>query len=81
MPESARQPGLARTGRARDEQILMTLDPLAAGQLLEQAAIETAGGAVVDVLRGCLLTQAGKLQPGGQPLGVALECLTLDQDG
>ena len=55
MPESAGQPGLARAGRPGDQQVLVALDPLAACQLLEQAAIETPGGTVIDILRGRLL--------------------------
>ena len=59
MPEGAGQPGLAGAGRPGDQQILVALDPLAACQLLEQVAIETAGGAMVNILRGRLLAQAG----------------------
>ena len=59
----------------------MALDPLAAGQLLEQAAIEPASGAVIDILRGRLLTQTGEFQPGCQPFRVALQRLALDQHG
>jgi hypothetical protein len=59
----------------------MTLDPLASRQLLEQRAVEAAGGAMIDVLRGGLLAQACEPQPGGQPLAVAFQRLALDQHG
>ena len=55
MPEGAGQPGLAGPGRPGDQQVLMAFDPLPAGQLLEQGAIQTAGGAMIDVLRCGLL--------------------------
>ena len=57
-------------GRPGDQQILVPLDPLATCQLLEQAAIEAAGGAMIDILRGRLLAQAGEPEPGGQSFGV-----------
>jgi hypothetical protein len=57
----------------------MALDPFAAGEPLEQSAIETASGAVIDVLRRCLLAQACKPEAGGEPLAVALQRLALDQ--
>jgi hypothetical protein len=49
VPECTGQPVLARAGRPSDEQILMAFDPFAAGQLLKQGAIETTGGAVIDI--------------------------------
>jgi len=81
MAEGAGQPSFARAGRARDEQILMALDPFAGREPLEQSAIETAGGTVIDVLRRCLLAQAGEPEAGGQALAVAFQRLALDQHG
>ena len=46
----------------------MALDPLAAGQALEQGAVEATGGAVIDILRGRLLAQPCEAQPGGEAL-------------
>ena len=36
---------------------------------------------MIDVLRRCLLAQAGEPQPGGQALAVAFQRLALDQHG
>jgi len=71
--------GLARAGRPGNQQILVTFDPLAARQLLEQRAIEAAGSAMVHVFRGGLLAQPGEPQPCRQPLAVAFQRLALDQ--
>ena len=59
----------------------MALHPLAAGEALEQGAIQAASGAVIDVLRRRLLPEAGEAQPGGQALAVALQRLTVHQHG
>jgi hypothetical protein len=59
----------------------VALDPFAAGEAEEQAAIEPADGAVVDVLGRGLLPQACEPQPGGEALGVALQRLAVDQQG
>ena len=49
-----------------EREIVVGLDPFALRQLLEQGAVETAGGAIVDVLDARLLTQFCGAQPGGQ---------------
>ena len=59
----------------------MALDPLAAGEALEQGAIQAARSAMVDVLRRRLLPQACEPEPGSQALGVALQRLAVDQQG
>src|SRR5215213_3632507 len=64
MAEGAGQPGFPRAGRAGEQQVLMPLDPLAAGQALEQGTIKAASGVMIDVLGGGLLAQAGEPQPG-----------------
>jgi hypothetical protein len=46
----------------------VVVDPAAFDQHRQEAAIETAWGAVVDVLDAGLLTQLGVLQPLGEPL-------------
>ena len=38
------------SGRPAQDQILMGIDPAACGEFLEQRAIETARGVVVDIL-------------------------------
>ena len=41
----------------------MGVDPIALDELLEQGAVETARGAIVDVLDAGLLAQFGDAQP------------------
>jgi hypothetical protein len=50
VSERARQPTLADPGRSFDDQVLRLLDPLPAGERLEEDAIEPACGAVIDIL-------------------------------
>ena len=50
VPEGAGDPGFADAGRAGDQQILVAVDPIAGGELLEQGAVEAAGGAQIDIL-------------------------------
>ena len=71
MSQDAGQPGFAGFGWSGNRQILVAFDPLAAGQLLKQGAVVPAGGTMIHVLRRCLLAQAGKPQPGGEPFAVA----------
>ena len=52
LPERAGEPALANPAQAGDQQIMFGADPLAAGELEEEGAIEAAGGAVIDVLDG-----------------------------
>ena len=63
LADGAGQPALADAGRADQGQIVVGVDPFALGELLEQGAIETAGGAIVDVFDARLLTQFGGAQP------------------
>jgi hypothetical protein len=44
----------------------MRIDPAAFGEFLEKGAIETAGGAVIDILDGGLMAQPGIAQAGEQ---------------
>jgi hypothetical protein len=51
----------------------MLCDPAAGGQLLEQSFVETAWGAVVDVLdRGLTVAQLGIAKPTFEPLRAAM---------
>src|SRR4029078_4316717 len=70
--EGASQPAFADAGRAAQDQIVVRIDPLAAGELVEQSAIETARGAAIDVLDDGVVAQPGIAQPGiAQPGGQA----------
>ena len=50
VAESTGKPTFADAGRAAQDQIVVRVDPFAAGELVEQAAIEAARGAVIDIL-------------------------------
>ena len=63
MAERGGQPTFADAGRADQRQIVVSVDPLALDQLLEQGAVETAGTAIVDILDAGLLAQFGDAQP------------------
>src|ERR1700737_3251357 len=55
-----------RLGWADQGQIVVSVDPFPVRELLEQGAVETAGGTVVNVLDARLLAQFGRAQAGGQ---------------
>src|SRR5271155_2296356 len=59
LADGASQPALADAGWADEGQIVVGVDPVALGELLEQGAIQTTGGAIVDVLDARLLVQPG----------------------
>ena len=48
---------------------------------MEDGAIQAAGGTMIYILRRRLLAQAGKAQPGSQPLAVALARLPIHKHG
>ena len=54
-------------------------DPLAAGQLVEQGAIEAARGSVIDVLDDGVVGQSGIAQPGGRTFVAAMGDLAVDE--
>ena len=56
VAERAGEPRFADAGGAFDDEVLRRVDPVAGDQPLEQRAIETAWGTVVDVLDGGALT-------------------------
>jgi hypothetical protein len=59
LADGAGQPALADAGRADQSQIVVGVDPVALRELLEQGAVETSGGAIVDIFDARLLTQFG----------------------
>ena len=79
VAERAGEPTLADAGRAFDDQVLRLLDPVPAGERLEQGAIEAACGAVVDVLDDGVVAQPGIAQPGLEPPVVAIGGLAVEQ--
>ena len=64
LADGAGQPALADAGRADQGQIVVGVDPVALRELLEQGAVETSSGAIVDIFDARLLTQFGGAQPG-----------------
>ena len=80
MAEGTSEPALADVGRPFDDQILRLFDPATGDQRLEQRAIETAGGATIDVLDRRLMAQPGIAQPGSQPSLVAFSGFAVEQE-
>ena len=82
LSEGAGEPALADATRADDQQIAFVGNPLAGGELLEQGAVETSGGAIVDVLnRGLAVTQPCVPEAILQPPMVTLGDLAVKQQG
>src|SRR5215471_12188014 len=79
VAEGASKPAFADPGGALDDQVLGLFDPTAGNQGLEQCAVETAGGAVIDVLDHRLVAQPGKAQPCPQPPFIAVSGFTVEQ--
>ena len=79
VAERTGKPTFADAGRPAQDQVLMRIDPAAFGELLEQRAIETARGAVIDVLDRGLMAQPGIAQPGEQALVAAIADLAIEQ--
>src|SRR6266403_4073992 len=78
VAECTRKPTLADTSLPDDQQILMALDPVASGELLEQRLVEPARGLEIDVLDDGRLAQTRELEPAGEPFVLALDRLAVD---
>ena len=70
----------ADAGWAAQDQIVVRVDPLAIGELMEQRPIEAARGAVIDVLDDGVVTQPGIAQAGGEALVAAMGDLAIDEE-
>ena len=57
LADGASEPAFPDAGWADQGQIVVGVDPVALGELLEQGAIETTGGPIVDVFDARLLAQ------------------------
>ena len=79
MTEGAGKPAFADAGRPAQDQIVVRVDPLAVGELVEQRPIEAARGPVIDVLDDGVVAQSGIAQPGGNALVAAMSDLAVDQ--
>jgi hypothetical protein len=79
VAEGAGQPALTNAGGPAQDQIVVRVDPFAAGELLEQSTVETARRAIIDVLDDGVLAQPGIAQAGGQALVAAMGGLAVEQ--
>jgi hypothetical protein len=79
MAERASKPAFADAGRAAQDDVVVGIDPTALGQLLEQGAIETAGGTIVDVFDGSLVAKPCISEPGRQLPIVPIGHLAIEQ--
>src|SRR5204863_8842440 len=79
VAERTGDPTLPDTGLADDEEVLVPLDPLAGGQILEQRSVEPTRRLHVDVFDDGVLSEAGVAQSGQEPLVVALGRLAIDK--
>ena len=68
VAEGTGKPTFADAGRPAQDQIVVRVDPLAAGELVEQRPIKAARGAVIDILDDGMVAQPGIAQPGGKTL-------------
>src|SRR5207237_4840721 len=80
VTEGTGKPTFTDPGGPAQDQIIVRVDPLAIGELLEQSAVEAAWGSVIDVLDAGLLAQSGIAQPGGKPLVAAMGELAIEQE-
>ncbi len=67
LANGASEPTFADARWADQGQIVVGVDPLAFGELLEQGAVEPARGAIVDVFDAGLLAEFCGAQPRRQP--------------
>ena len=59
----------------------MGIDPATVGEFLEQRAIESARGTVIDILDGSLMAQSGIAQAGEQAPVASIANLLIEQQG
>jgi hypothetical protein len=71
VAEGGSQPALSDSGWAADGQVVVRIDPLTLGELLEQGAIKTARAAIIDVFDRSLLAQPGVAQSRAKPFVVS----------
>ena len=79
VAERTGNPTLADAGRTDDEQVLVSCDPLAGDELLEQRLVEPARRLHVDILDDGVLPEACEPQAADQPLVLALGRFAVDE--
>jgi hypothetical protein len=67
VAERRGQPTFADAGWSNERQIVVGIDPVALGQLLEQRAVKTARTAIINIFDAGLLAQLGIAQAGYEP--------------
>lgn len=81
VTERAGQPALADAGRPGDHQVVASIDPVALDETGQQPSIDSPVGAVVDVLRDGVMAQPSVTQARAEPLVLAMDGLSLQQQG
>ena len=66
-------------GRTDQCQIIVSIDPLAVGEFLEQGAVKSAWATIIDVLDAGLLTQFGVSQTRREPLVLPPRYFAIEQ--
>jgi hypothetical protein len=79
VSESAGKPTFADPGRAAQDDVIVGVDPTTLGELLEQRAIETARGTIIDILDGCRVAKPCISEPGRQLPVVPVTHLAVEQ--
>lgn len=81
LANGAGEPTFPGPARADQGQIIVGVDPLTVGELLEQSSVEPARGAIVDVFDAGLLTEPGGAQPRRQPFVAPKGGFPIQQQG
>jgi hypothetical protein len=79
VAERGSQPAFSNPSGPTDGQVVMRVDPLAIGELLEQGAIKAARGAIIDILDRSLLAQLGVTQSRAKPFVVSPGFLVIEK--
>jgi hypothetical protein len=77
--ERASEPTLADTGRAAQDDVVVSIDKAAVGKLEEQRAIKAPRGAVIDIFDGGVMAQPGIAQAREQPSVAAIGDFAIEQ--
>src|SRR5215831_19805572 len=80
VTERTSKPTFADPGGPAQDQIVVGVDPVGIGEVVEQRAVEAARGSVIDIFDAGLLTQSGIAQSRGQPLVTAMGELAIEQE-
>ena len=80
MPQRTAEPGFSNARWAGDQDVVMLPHPLARGETGHQGLVQSAGMPIVDIFDAGRLTEFGLAQARGQPPGVSLCQLAVDQE-